>query len=226
MPGLYRIDIWPPRIASCRGTPGSTAFKGSGRSQTSPPGLCVPYRTSPGLGVASAGLAGGRLDRVPGGGADRSKRPARVASGRNGGLRVLWLASQWTQRLRTLESIFGLSCPKSDQLLLNDQRVIGRRNLQNVGEWDFANASLSTVRLQLGDLVQRLRQAAFSPADFDGNGEVDLLDTNHFLSCMSGPGVPPNDSSCQDADLNGDGTWTSPILASCSGYLSGETQSV
>ena len=44
------------------------------------------------------------------------------------------------------------------------------------------------------------------PTDLDGDGDVDGVDFNLFLSCASGSGVPHNGTAlCQKADFDGDG---------------------
>lgn len=40
--------------------------------------------------------------------------------------------------------------------------------------------------------------------DFDIDGDVDPVDTVHFLDCMSGPSIPQTDLDCLDADGDGD----------------------
>jgi hypothetical protein len=42
------------------------------------------------------------------------------------------------------------------------------------------------------------------PADFDGDGDVDLVDFDHFRACATGSAVPQVDPACQDADMDDD----------------------
>jgi hypothetical protein len=42
-------------------------------------------------------------------------------------------------------------------------------------------------------------------ADFDSDGDVDLLDYSHLQKCQSGAGLPLEDPDCALADLDGDG---------------------
>lgn len=39
--------------------------------------------------------------------------------------------------------------------------------------------------------------------DFDEDGDVDLSDFSHFLSCYNGPNRPPANADCEDANLDG-----------------------
>jgi hypothetical protein len=112
-----------------------------------------------------------------------------------------WLANQLTHRLRATSPTSPL-VSESDQLLFADQRVIHGRNPLNVGEWDVVNSSLSSVRLELGELIQRLRRAV--PPDLDGDGDVDLADAGLLANCMSGAGIFVDRSPCNEADLDGD----------------------
>jgi hypothetical protein len=41
--------------------------------------------------------------------------------------------------------------------------------------------------------------------DFDGDTDVDQDDFGHLQMCLSGPGVPPGDPDCADADVDDDG---------------------
>ena len=41
-------------------------------------------------------------------------------------------------------------------------------------------------------------------ADFDKDGDVDLIDFSHFQACFNGPNQPPAQSGCTDADLDDD----------------------
>jgi hypothetical protein len=43
------------------------------------------------------------------------------------------------------------------------------------------------------------------PCDFDADCDVDIDDFNHFVSCVSGPGIPQANPACQDADFEPDG---------------------
>jgi len=42
------------------------------------------------------------------------------------------------------------------------------------------------------------------PGDFDGDLDVDLSDFGYLQKCLSGSGVPQNESNCQNAKLDGD----------------------
>ena len=43
------------------------------------------------------------------------------------------------------------------------------------------------------------------PGDFDRDGHIDADDRDHFESCATGPEVPQEDPTCEDADLDEDG---------------------
>mgnify|MGYP005837764001 CR=1 FL=1 len=47
--------------------------------------------------------------------------------------------------------------------------------------------------------------ALSSTADFDGDGDVDLVDFGVFQGCFNGPNRPPARSDCSRADFEGDG---------------------
>lgn len=40
--------------------------------------------------------------------------------------------------------------------------------------------------------------------DFDGDGDVDLIDFGHFQACFNGPNRPPVTAGCEDADFDSD----------------------
>ena len=40
--------------------------------------------------------------------------------------------------------------------------------------------------------------------DFDGDGDVDQTDFGKFQTCLTGPNIPQNDPTCDDAKLDGD----------------------
>ncbi|MBI4581482.1 MAG: hypothetical protein HY718_17405, partial [Planctomycetes bacterium] len=42
-------------------------------------------------------------------------------------------------------------------------------------------------------------------ADFDQDGDVDMVDYSHLQLCFSGINVPQTDPACQDAKLDADG---------------------
>jgi hypothetical protein len=44
-----------------------------------------------------------------------------------------------------------------------------------------------------------------APADFDADGDVDLVDYGAFLGCYNGPGRPPAAAGCDATDFNADG---------------------
>jgi hypothetical protein len=48
--------------------------------------------------------------------------------------------------------------------------------------------------------------ATLTPADFDRDGDVDMIDFAHLQLCLTGTGYPQNDPACQDAKLNPDNT--------------------
>ena len=59
------------------------------------------------------------------------------------------------------------------------------------------------------------------PADFDGDGDVDLSDFGHLQTCFVGPATPPGDALCQDADLDGDNDVDQDDLVLWEGCMSG-----
>lgn len=42
------------------------------------------------------------------------------------------------------------------------------------------------------------------PPDLDGDGDVDLTDFGRFQTCLAGPGIPPPNPACLQADFSGD----------------------
>lgn len=62
-----------------------------------------------------------------------------------------------------------------------------------------------------------------TPADFDGDGDVDQTDFGIFQACLSGTGQTP-EPGCEKADLNGDGDVDQPDFAQFYGCLGGPDQ--
>ncbi len=52
---------------------------------------------------------------------------------------------------------------------------------------------------------QTLEVAPFDTGDFDGNGQIDLVDYGSFPGCMTGPDVGPVPPQCAPGDLDADG---------------------
>ncbi|MGB9624798.1 MAG: carbohydrate-binding domain-containing protein [Phycisphaerae bacterium] len=67
------------------------------------------------------------------------------------------------------------------------------------------NNRRNTIQVRF-DNVRLSLAGAFSAADFDMDGDVDLGDFNHFQECFNGPNRPPKASStyCDDADTDSD----------------------
>jgi hypothetical protein len=55
------------------------------------------------------------------------------------------------------------------------------------------------------DITDPLPPPTTVPADFDGDGDVDLEDYGTFLDCFNGPGQPIDAGTCAAADLDDDG---------------------
>lgn len=58
--------------------------------------------------------------------------------------------------------------------------------------------------INLDDAVAYVAFQLSAPADFDGDGDVDLTDFGHFQSCFNGPNRPAAQSGCDSADLDSD----------------------
>lgn len=79
----------------------------------------------------------------------------------------------------------------------------------------FATPGEHTVQLIVTDsnrlvgrsntLVIHVSAPAYSKADWDQDGDVDMSDFGRFQVCLSGGGVPQTDPACADARLDGDG---------------------
>jgi hypothetical protein len=63
-------------------------------------------------------------------------------------------------------------------------------------------------------------------ADFDHDGDVDQEDFGHLQVCLSGPGVPQTDPTCQDAKLDNDSDVDPDDLAILLQCLSGSDVAV
>jgi hypothetical protein len=78
------------------------------------------------------------------------------------------------------------------------------------------------VSLGAGEVgVYRLVPAPLAPADFDGDGDVDLKDFGHFQVCLTGANMPQDDPDCQDAKLDGDTDVDDADAAVFQGCMSG-----
>lgn len=58
--------------------------------------------------------------------------------------------------------------------------------------------------VNLDDAAGYVAFALSSPADFDGDADVDLIDFAHFRTCFSGSNREPAISGCSNADFDGD----------------------
>lgn len=67
--------------------------------------------------------------------------------------------------------------------------------LRDAGSTGYASSVPFTIRLA---------NANVSAADFDCDGDVDLVDFGHFRGCFNGSNCPPAGSDCGDADLDFD----------------------
>jgi len=55
------------------------------------------------------------------------------------------------------------------------------------------------------DAFELISRNPLAPADFDGDGDVDVSDFGHFQACFNGSSRPPAATACGDADLDADG---------------------
>ena len=73
--------------------------------------------------------------------------------------------------------------------------------VDSLNRWAVAYIDAQTAQLR----VSAKAWWDYARPDFDCDGHVDGADAQHFLACMTGPGVPQADLNCADADLDGDG---------------------
>lgn len=92
-------------------------------------------------------------------------------------------------------------------------------NLQGVGMWALG---YDGARDELWDEIEHwFGVALYAPADFDLDGDVDLVDFGRFQRCMTGRSLPQDDPDCQMARLDPDDDVDQDDLAIFLGCMSG-----
>jgi hypothetical protein len=89
-------------------------------------------------------------------------------------------------------------------MLLRSSGEVGNQFLPGLGG---GYANLGFVPLDLNNIpgeqfarISLVRQ----PGDWDGDGDVDLIDYGHFADCITGPGGGPMGPGCNAFDFNTD----------------------
>ena len=69
--------------------------------------------------------------------------------------------------------------------------------------------------------LDAIEQPCPPTADYDRDGDVDMVDFAHFQVCLTGAGSPQNDPACQDAKFDGDNDVDQDDFAFLQGCLTG-----
>jgi hypothetical protein len=113
--------------------------------------------------------------------------------------------------------VFGLGATGNGQYVINWYTIDGGGDMGNtggsyvlsgtIGQPDACNRPASMIggsyEVVGGFWVSP--PCTTVPCDFDVDCDVDIDDFNHFVDCVSGPGIYQADSGCQSADFDVDG---------------------
>lgn len=88
--------------------------------------------------------------------------------------------------------------------LTREQTNIGRNGHGFINRIAI-NGSIYRFDLDPQGNVTAVRSELVAPADFDRDGDVDIVDVVTFHGCFEGPDHPPQTSPCDDPDFDGDG---------------------